>query len=80
MRGAQPPAGDLIRRGALPWMMRLERVQRQRGAHRTAWTTARIASRTCAGGRRRAIAPKATRPLPLTNPERHRLNVKLPAR
>ena len=38
MRGAQPPAGDLIRRcagpGALTWMMRLEGVQRQRGAHR----------------------------------------------
>ena len=36
----------------------------------------RLGALTWAGGRRRAIAPKATRPLPLTNPERHRLNVK----
>ncbi len=68
MRGSQPPAGDLIRFGALT-NANAARIE-------TAWTTARTASRTCAGGRRRAIAPKATRPLPLTNPERHRLKVK----
>ncbi len=67
MRGSQPPAGDLIRLGALS-NANAARIE-------TAWTTARIASITCAGGRRRAIAPTATRPLPLTNPERHRLNV-----
>ena len=56
MRGSQPPAGDLIRRGALPWMMRLERVQRQRGAHRNRLDHRPDRLENCAGGRRRAIA------------------------
>ena len=50
MRGAQPPAGDLIRFGALT-NANAARIE-------TAWTTARTASRTCTGGRRRAIAPE----------------------